>query len=225
MISNYGNILSIPKNKMISPYTDKDGYKRVTLRASNGKTIFIGIHKLVAWEFLNNHNGLISNDYIVNHLDCNPANNYIKNLEIVTHSDNCKYGFNVGNKKARKGDDSNFVKIGESTVRKACEMRVNNALYYEISKQLGIRYNYLLRILLSKYPDWNHVTCEYNLPDGKFESYKKDEELRNSIRKLLIQGYKPKKVCEILGLEYTKKNEKMINNARRKIRQGKFNDY
>lgn len=39
------------------------------------------------WE---KHFGKIPNGYEVNHKDCNPKNNAIENLELVTHRENCQ---------------------------------------------------------------------------------------------------------------------------------------
>ena len=62
---------------------DTKGYKRVTL-SKNGKTKRFLVHRLVATHFLKN----LENKPMVNHIDNNPSNNNLNNLEWVTHSEN-----------------------------------------------------------------------------------------------------------------------------------------
>ena len=64
-------------------YTDKFGYKRVSL-LKNGTYNTFGIHRLVAQAFLPNPN----NYPVVMHLDNNPSNNCVDNLKWGTQLQN-----------------------------------------------------------------------------------------------------------------------------------------
>lgn len=65
-------------------------YKRVTLCANNKPKRF-QVHRLVAEYFIPN----IQNKRCVNHIDGNPSNNHISNLEWCTHQENEKHSYDV----------------------------------------------------------------------------------------------------------------------------------
>ena len=87
-ISNYGNVHSLYKNRILKPQT-LSGYKYVSLiNQKTKKTINIGNHRLVAYLFLDDKP---QNANIVNHIDENKLNNHYKNLEWTTASGNINY--------------------------------------------------------------------------------------------------------------------------------------
>lgn len=83
-------ILKQEKNKG----NKKGYYKRVSLCKDN-KVKRFQVHRLVALAFI--HNPL--NKECVNHIDGNPANNNLLNLEWVTYSENEIHSYKVLNKK------------------------------------------------------------------------------------------------------------------------------
>lgn len=97
--SNLGNVISLhfkrsAKNKkLLKPMKDnKYGYLKVRLR-NNGHDKMATIHRLVAESFIPNPN----NYCVVNHLDSNPSNNNVDNLEWCTQKENILHGYNAGN--------------------------------------------------------------------------------------------------------------------------------
>lgn len=86
-VSDEGNVRSNRTGRILKPETlKKMGYKRVTLSV-NGETTRVFIHRLVAQEFIPN----TGNKSYVNHIDNDPSNNKVTNLEWVTHSENMKH--------------------------------------------------------------------------------------------------------------------------------------
>lgn len=101
-VSNYGNVRSLArkveylkngrvitqrlKGKMLKP-GNHDGYKSVIL-CKNRKTKSKQVHRLVAEAFIENP----LNKQEVNHIDENPSNNNVNNLEWVTHIENSRHG-------------------------------------------------------------------------------------------------------------------------------------
>ena len=77
----------------IKPRPTKTGYLRVYLRqTSTNKRVDKYIHRLVAEHFLEKVEG----KNIVNHIDCNRANNKVDNLEWVTQKENIEFAIKLG---------------------------------------------------------------------------------------------------------------------------------
>lgn len=102
-VSNLGRIRSLKYNKkrFLIPYSNKKGYKIIVLSKEN-KTKHFQIHKLVINTFkpllnktlikkLPNELFINLNKVQVNHLDNNPANNRIDNLEYCSNAYNISY--------------------------------------------------------------------------------------------------------------------------------------
>lgn len=81
-ISNLGRIRRL---HYLSPSEDKNGYSHICL---SGKYHYI--HRLVATYFLNKKNPKDE----VNHIDGNPRNNVVTNLEWCSHRENIQHSYN-----------------------------------------------------------------------------------------------------------------------------------
>ena len=91
-VSNTGKVRTNDYNKQrilkeLSVNTNRLGYAYVTL-SYRGKSKKQYVHRLVATAFLPNDKGLED----VNHIDENPSNNHVSNLEWTSHIDNCNHG-------------------------------------------------------------------------------------------------------------------------------------
>lgn len=84
-VSNNGEIKSLAygKERLLKPSINR-GYKQVVLHKNGGKTKWV--HQLVAITFLgytpDGHNT------VINHIDNNPSNNNVNNLEITSQRNN-----------------------------------------------------------------------------------------------------------------------------------------
>lgn len=106
-VSTYGRVRSVSRivkvhrkngdydlpiiGKIIEPQERRHGYFAVCLYGKggkNGRFVQRSVHRLVAEAFLENPNNLPE----VNHKDENKQNNHIKNLEWISHKENCHYG-------------------------------------------------------------------------------------------------------------------------------------
>jgi hypothetical protein len=86
------------KERLLSPRTDKDGYKEVLL-CNNCKRKCFKIHRLVAQAFISNPN----NYPVINHKDENPSNNIVENLEWCTVKYNTNYGTTQERRRKTRG--------------------------------------------------------------------------------------------------------------------------
>lgn len=96
-VSNYGKVKSLGNGKSSNPESKKerilknsqrDKVYNVVSLCNNGKVANYYVHRLV-WEAFN---GPVPNGYEVNHMDENPGNNRLDNLNLVTHKENMNWG-------------------------------------------------------------------------------------------------------------------------------------
>lgn len=84
---NCGMYHSIEKSiRELKPHTDKLGYKQFTLMQMGEVKVTLA-HRLVAEAFIPNP----ENKPYVNHIDFNPSNNNVENLEWVTQKENVQH--------------------------------------------------------------------------------------------------------------------------------------
>lgn len=79
----------------------KRGGRLVAKLLKNGKAKYWQVHRLVALHFIPNP----ENKPQVNHIDGNPSNNHVTNLEWATPSENVNHAFRIGLMKGVKGKD------------------------------------------------------------------------------------------------------------------------
>ena len=134
-VSNYGkvrhmmfknNIVEKKQIKLLKLYTNKQGRVYISLY-KNGHRKNCIVHRLVAGAFLDNPQGLPE----VNHIDGNPSNNFVKNLEWCTKKYNAQHAYynNLTVLRARNESEKKTVirsdgKIYESIRSCAREMGV-----------------------------------------------------------------------------------------------------
>lgn len=71
--------------KPLKTKVNKDGYTIVTLKYKD-RVCYTGLHRLV-WAY---HNGVIPENYVIDHIDNNKANNHPSNLRLATQAQNAK---------------------------------------------------------------------------------------------------------------------------------------
>tara|TARA_R110002124_G_scaffold3824_1_gene24275 strand:- start:95 stop:577 length:483 start_codon:yes stop_codon:yes gene_type:complete len=86
-VSNLGNIKSLKskKEKVLKPGVSSSRYLTVALSKEKTPKTF-QVHQLVAMAFLNHIP--CGMKFVVNHIDFNPLNNNVNNLEVITQREN-----------------------------------------------------------------------------------------------------------------------------------------
>lgn len=106
MVSSLGNVKSkdryrkngkggyVLKGRILKQSLSSTGYKKVEL-CVNGNKKSLKVHRLVGLAFINNP----YNKPFINHIDGNPVNNNVSNLEWVTNRENIIHALDTGLKK------------------------------------------------------------------------------------------------------------------------------
>lgn len=165
-ISNLGRIKAL-RRKVKSPIRhNKYVYKKERIRYAtknslgyyNLKLYKKGIkrgfplHRLLAIAFIPNP----ENKPFINHIDGNPSNNKIENLEWCTQSENIQHAYNIGRKKAswffylrQKGKDSPVSKPIIQLSKEGVEIKRWDCIN-DVQKQLGFNRPNICKVLKNK---------------------------------------------------------------------------
>ena len=114
-------------------------YTRICInnKAMNRKT-----HRLVALAWLGDPPSELHNQ--INHKDGNPLNNYIDNLEWVTHSQNQRHAVETGLK--GKGDELYNATLNDSQVHEICVKLKDGARAKDLSEYYGVSIDIIRKI-------------------------------------------------------------------------------
>lgn len=106
------------------------GYKKVKLRAKDGTTKMVSIHRLVANAFIPNPDNLPQ----VNHKDENKTNNTVSNLEWCTAKYNSNYGTGI-----KRCSEAKYKRIAQISLDGSFVKEWNSMK--EIVQTLGLSYS------------------------------------------------------------------------------------
>jgi hypothetical protein len=158
-VSNFGQVKSLNYNhtgeeKILKPGKNNKGYLFVNL-CKNGKVKHFLIHRLVATMFIEN---FLNKPYI-NHIDCNPKNNNVDNLEWVTQQENIQYASKLGRLQiAELGKKNNKPLIAINLTTKK-ETYFNSQT--EAAKQLNLCPQSINYVLKNKTKKTGNYTFKY----------------------------------------------------------------
>ena len=88
----FGNIWSMRTDKILKPDTSSHYARVIVGQKHNKRPLRVLVHRFVAKTFIPNP----ENKPQVNHIDGNPLNNNVSNLEWVTHSENALHANSTG---------------------------------------------------------------------------------------------------------------------------------
>lgn len=134
LISNYGRVYSTISKFLLLPFISNTGYVTFHINGRN-----ISAHRMVAMTFIPTNDLTLD----VNHIDGIKTNNYYKNLEWCTRSENVKHA--VQNNLLFKSPIPNKDRYSDDVVNKICECLEKGYSYREISNYIGIPLSRKLR--------------------------------------------------------------------------------
>lgn len=131
----------IRKVHIMKSFTDRDGYQRVNI-TQNGISKQTGIHRLILHAFDPREN---EDELEVHHIDGNPANNNLNNLQWVTHEENIKY---ISSEKL-KGE---MQFIARPVVQMTLDEKQLNVFSsaYQAAKQTGCNHRHISEVCQGK---------------------------------------------------------------------------
>lgn len=163
-VSSFGRVKSfykwnghkhIYKEHIIEGYvqTVRKSYARRVVNLTNckGERKMFKVHRLVANAFIENPN----NYNVINHIDGNPLNNYVSNLEWCTPKHNAQHAIENKLKKCATNRDDlkeiidSYIKFGKNYTTKKYNLTTENLDY--IRKKYGIKANRKMKNTITKY--------------------------------------------------------------------------
>lgn len=138
-VSTHGRIRNKTTGKIRSPFIDKDGYYKISLRI-NGVSKNFFIHRLVAIQFVDNPEPSINN--IVNHKNGIKSDLFYDNFEWTTISGNTKHGYDELERKPVTGDNHGQTLYSDEFVHHVCQRMLDGEKVSNLCKEYGLHRSY-----------------------------------------------------------------------------------
>lgn len=222
-ISSYGRVFTTTGEVgEMSPIYD-NGYLRVLLYTNEGKTKSCKIHRLVAMAFIpKTIDEIILKRDIVNHKDLIRNDNYYKNLEWVTESENTQHAFdnNAHGKiaimkkpkkesewgKRRTGDEASMTRIPDEKIHIICQNLIQGKSYGECCIAAGLENNDRNRNVICNIAAGKRrveIAKQYGIiaQTKLTKEIKKRDHLVVPVCKLLEQGYTIKQITTMIPID------------------------
>lgn len=193
-VSNLGNIRNDKTHMLLKANSTRQGYKRITIWHKQ-LSYTIAVHRMIAEVFLGNPSG---NANIVNHIDGDPSNNRVSNLEWCTVSANIQHAYDTG--LAKRGEESVSSILSEQEV-----IEIKIALSSNTVRSLARRYGVSDATIshIRNGDTWAHVMPELNsqLSDPeKYHKYKIKATDIPEIRKAFVAGDSDTNIAKRYGV-------------------------
>lgn len=164
--SNNGNLRSMNyknsgKIKSLKPAKSKDGYLRTVLLNDEGKYKSIQVHRMIMLSF----HGY--SELEVNHINGITNDNFLSNLEYVTHSENLLHAYRIGLQKPSSGSKNGNSKLTEEQVleirKYVDDIKSSGKRYWnrkEVAAKYGVSEYYIKEIVMNRTTRknaWSHI--------------------------------------------------------------------
>lgn len=136
--------------RMLNPTQDRDGYFRVTLSKANKKRTRT-IHYLVTAAFIGPRPPLLQ----INHINGNPQDNRLANLEYVSHAENQLHSYRCNGRVQNRGSENGKAVLAEGDVRAIKQMLAKGTAQIEVAAAFSVSHSTISLINSGK--TWKHV--------------------------------------------------------------------
>lgn len=183
-VTRDGKVYSIRSERFLK--LQSKGYQMVGLTKDDGTKANYYVHRLVAAAFCEGYEECLQ----VNHLDGNKSNNYYKNLEWVTRSENMIHAFRNG----LVGKEIDNFMMTEEVVHKICRLLEQGARPIDVAEMFGVTPFNVQDILEKK--SFKYISEEYNFSKVK-RKFRLSEDKVLFIVRLLQEGKSNTEISKI----------------------------
>ena len=187
-ISDKGDVYSFKTHDHLKPAINTSGRYEVCMFI-DGKSITEKVHRMVYSTYV----GKIPDGHTINHIDENFHNNYYKNLEVMTHSENTlEY--------LKNHPDAFDKKYSDKLVHELCS-KLKSGIYYRVlSKEYDIPISFmegLVNLKVRKNISYQYAPFPLSARRAKLN---RSDDIK-SIEKLVLDGKSNEEIRNILNLE------------------------
>lgn len=218
MISEYGDVYSVPKNPSKKPYKltyhYNYGYPLVKLQVTDGRYLDFRVHRLVLATFL------YDSTLDVDHIDGNKTHIHYTNLEYVKPGENQRRA--ALNGLYPMGEKHHKAILTEKQVRAICELFEKGYNIRKVQKKLGLESIHnidkiMVHILYRE--NWKSVTKDYNwdVDIVRLKVYTK-EHLKSIAKLISYHEYSSREIAKM----FPQYDEDRLIKVIKKMRQGKL---
>lgn len=197
-----GKIFNSKTNNILTPYESNSG-RYVVCLSVNGTNHVLPVHKLVYEAFY----GKIPEDMTINHIDEDYTNNAYTNLELLTRSENIK--------EYLKNNGAPAKIYSDTVIEMICDDLKNGIYYKDVASAYNIPIRYIYCILKGKRRTF--ISSKYMpFPEEAFIKAKTRNIPHAYLYSLIKQGYSNKDIFELLGMDPSTANYKVLSKHRKK---------
>ena len=158
--SNLGRVQSLDKRRkngafregcILKMQTWPHGYKKVTLYDGTGSRKTMFVHRIVAITFIDNPNNYAE----INHIDEDPSNNNVNNLEWCTKRYNQNYGHRLSKVRGENNAQHKLTEEQVKEIKRTYKYGVRMYGVPSLSKQYGVSCKTVQNILDGI--KWKHI--------------------------------------------------------------------
>lgn len=193
LVSTYSRVYDTKTCKLVEPEehpffkSSVEPYRRVKLKVEGKATEYL-LHRLVAHAFLTPD----PKRPLVNHIDGNPAHNWLWNLEWTNTSENYIHAIRTGLKKEQIGEERSNAKWTDEEIHMICKMMEegHKATYIyqvllDVLKDPKVQYERvrtLYKHIIHK-THWTHISSQYDIDFTPF-NYAKEQASVNKKKRI-----------------------------------------
>lgn len=155
-VSTHGRVYSFRFASFMQPQKVRKNTEHRKIRMSNnGNWKGIYVHRLVAIAFIPNPN----NKAFINHIDGNPANNHVENLEWCTPKENTQHSYNMGFQKMptqRARGEQRSKRLKDADVLAIKQLLLDKVSHSKIAGRFSVTSSTISAI--GRGLTWNHIS-------------------------------------------------------------------